>query len=83
MRYTSPNRSTRGHGRKVAGVHTVAKTITRIDVTVPEGTPDSRKCHCGANVPVLKNGRLLAHAAGGTKPNIRRGEYKCEGSGVT
>lgn len=49
------------------------------DLTV--GTPNSCKCHCGANVPILANGRLKGHAPGGVRPSIRRGEYKCEGSG--
>lgn len=58
-----------------------AKSRPQADLTVPEGTPGSRQCHCGANVPVLTNGRLKGHAPGGVRASVRRGEYKCEGSG--
>lgn len=82
MRATSPKRSTRGHGRVIGGVVSVRKKTVRKDLTVPAGTPDSGVCEvCHARLPRLMNGRLKAHAAGGTQPNIMRGEYKCEGSG--
>lgn len=45
--------------------------------------PAGITCACGVTVRRLKNGRAKAHAAGGWKTNVRKGLYKCEGSGVT
>lgn len=38
---------------------------------------------CGVRVRRLANERPAAHAAGGYRANVRRGLYKCEGSGVS
>jgi hypothetical protein len=48
--------------------------------------PEAIQCGapgCGAWVKRLTNGRPMAHAAGGQKPSVRAGRYKCEGSGVS
>lgn len=46
--------------------------------------PEGIDCQvCGIRVRRLANERPAAHAAGGYKPNLRKGLYKCEGSGVS
>lgn len=46
--------------------------------------PEGIDCEvCGVRVARLTNGRPAGHAAGGYRPNVRRGLYKCEGSGVS
>lgn len=83
MRATSfRRRSAGGQAAKVGGVR--AQHVTRgKDLTVPEGTPDSRRCHCGANLPVLANGNLKGHAPGGVTASFSANRFRCEGSGNT
>ena len=82
MRKTSQRRRATSYGYAYSGRGIPKKGTPRASVAVEEGTPGSIVCaSCGTAVPVLVNGRPRAHAAGGTVPSIRRGEYKCEGSG--
>lgn len=52
------------------------------DLRVPDGTPDSIVCtECGGRFPMLTNGRPVGHGPSGSRPNLKQGEYRCEGSG--
>ena len=81
MRKTSPRRrADGGTGHYYRGVPQAVKPDR--DMTVPADTEGSIVCtECGARVMQLTNGRPAGHAAGGMRPNIKRGMYKCEGSG--
>jgi hypothetical protein len=51
---------------------------------LPADDPDAIVCGaCGVAVRMLSNGRPVCHAAGGYRPNVKQGMYKCEGSGVS
>lgn len=82
MRATSFRRRSgiKVHALELGGTSRVVAAAGR-DLTVPLDTPGSATCHCGANVMVLASGRLKGHAPGGVTPSIKRGRYKCEGSG--
>lgn len=57
--------------------------LPMVAILAPED-PDGIDCAvCGVRVRRLANERPAGHAAGGYKPNVRKGLYKCEGSGVS
>ncbi len=83
MRQTSARRRAPRH-RQYLGVDSKAASGAKgVSMTLPADDPASVVCtECGANVKRLVSGRPTAHAAGGLRPSIQRGRYKCEGSGT-
>lgn len=56
--------------------------LPMVEILAPDD-PDGIDCHCGVRVRRLTNGRPAGHAPGGYRASVRRGMYKCEGSGVS